>query len=61
MAAACDAGDAPASGTASRDSAGIRIVENRRPALAEPDACRIEPEPVLEIGVVQGVPASSRG
>jgi hypothetical protein len=37
-----------------RDSAGVRIVENLRPAWGTGEAWHVAPEPVLEIGVEEG-------
>lgn len=39
------------------DSAGIQIVHNAAPALGETEGWSIDPEPVLQIGQVQGDPA----
>ena len=41
-------------GVQQRDSAGIRIVENRRPPDASRLGWRIDPEPVVSIGVLEG-------
>jgi hypothetical protein len=51
--AACG-GDARAAGPAVRDSAGIRIVQNERPAWKEGEGWRVADEPALDIGVVEG-------
>lgn len=53
--AACG-GDARAAGPAVRDSAGIRIVENERPAWRKGQGWSVVPEPVLELGVAEGDP-----
>lgn len=45
----CDTSDPPEAAVVVRDSAGIRIVESRRPRLA-PGAWTVEDEPVLHIG-----------
>lgn len=51
------AGDSRSSGlSAARDSAGIRIVELPDGAWPEERAWRLEAEPVLAIGVVEGAP-----
>ena len=39
-----------------RDSAGVRIVESRRPAWSASDAWTVSSTPVLQIGVVEGDP-----
>jgi hypothetical protein len=39
-----------------RDSAGVRIVESRRPAWSASDAWTVSPTPALQIGVVDGDP-----
>jgi hypothetical protein len=39
---------------ATRDSAGVRIVENMRPALPAARAWRVDPRPTLEIGGLSG-------
>jgi hypothetical protein len=59
MAVACAAlaacgGDAAAAGPAVRDSAGIRIVQNTRPAWGEGDAWRVDAAPMLDLGVGEG-------
>lgn len=51
--AACG-GDARAAGPVVRDSAGVRIVENTRPAWAEGQGWRVAPEPEVDIGVADG-------
>lgn len=51
--AACG-GDARAAGPTVRDSAGIRIVQNERPAWKEGKGWRVADTPVLDIGVVDG-------
>lgn len=51
--AACG-GDARAAGPTVRDSAGIRIVQNERPAWKDGGGWRVGGEPVLDIGVVDG-------
>lgn len=55
LAAGCAGSDA-GSGTIERDSAGIRIVENRhdRPAWTERTAWRLSSEPIVRIGAVSG-------
>jgi hypothetical protein len=53
--AACGSDAASAADAfAVRDSAGVRIAENRAPAWSEADAWRVEPEPELSIGMVEG-------
>ena len=53
---ACQAGDAPVrqSGTEVHDSAGVRIIENPRPAEGARLGWRIGPEPAVTIGAVEG-------
>ncbi len=51
--AACG-GDARAAGPTVRDSAGIRIVQNERPAWKEGQGWRVADQPALDIGVVEG-------
>lgn len=46
----------PVAAQSVRDSAGVRIIENDRPAWSRGQAWRLSPEPVLEIGVVEGDP-----
>jgi hypothetical protein len=53
--AACG-GDARASGPAVRDSAGIRIVQNARPAWGRGEGWTVAAEPVLDLGVAEGDP-----
>ena len=54
---ACAGEDEPADrGHAIRDSAGIHIVENRRPAWPEGEGWRVAPEPTVDIGVLDGAP-----
>jgi hypothetical protein len=43
-----------ASGTVVRDSVGIRIVENRHPSRGEAEGWQVDPEPVLDLGTVEG-------
>lgn len=50
LTAALSAVPALAPAQATRDSAGVRIVENARPALAEARAWRVEPSALLTIG-----------
>ena len=61
-AVACDAVAAPAFTVA--DSAGIRIVENLRPAWTEARAWSVDPEPLLDVGgpalELTGVVAAAR-
>lgn len=57
-AAACDA-RAPASKHTVRDSAGVRIVESHAPAWAPEDAWRVDAEPILSLGAVDGPPELS--
>src|SRR5688572_1397114 len=53
---ACDVGSQAGSEPAARDSAGVRIVENERGAWGEQPAWRIDPQPLLTIGQVEGAP-----
>ncbi|MFW6078356.1 MAG: hypothetical protein ACODAE_01965 [Gemmatimonadota bacterium] len=54
---ACGAGDAPPSdAVVERDSAGIRIVENRAPAWTAGEAWRLADRPSLDIGAPDGPP-----
>jgi len=50
--AACATADRGADTSAVRDSAGVQIVESRGPSLESP--WRIDPEPVVSIGVEEG-------
>jgi len=56
LSAACGRGGAVDSGFVMRDSAGIVIVENARPAWQPGEAWRLSDEPVLQIGSVGGAP-----
>ena len=51
----CEADGTPR-GPVLRDSAGIEIVGNVEPAWTDETAWRIDPDPVLEIGVMEGRP-----
>jgi len=52
---ACRLSDSePTSGSIVRDSAGIRIVENRAPAWGEAEGWSLSEAPLLEIGVLEG-------
>ena len=53
--AACG-GDARAAGPAVRDSAGIRIVENERPAWRGGEGWTVAADPLLDLGVAEGDP-----
>lgn len=59
-AAACG-GDAASAGFVVRDSAGIRIVQNERPAWREREAWRVSADPVVEVGVTEGEAAYQFG
>lgn len=52
--AACVAGDAPGSGNAVRDSAGVVIVENRAAAWADAGRWTVAAEPAVRIGRIDG-------
>lgn len=52
----CAPGEAPPAVTV-RDSAGVAIVESRRPAWKEGGGWNLAPEPTLRIGAVEGDPA----
>lgn len=52
--AACGSGDAAGGAAAVRDSAGIRIVENRGGGWGEDGGWRLSDEPTLQIGVAEG-------
>jgi hypothetical protein len=54
MAAAACGGDGAGAGTAVRDSAGIRIVQNDAPAWAEGQGWTVSAQPEVDIGVVEG-------
>jgi hypothetical protein len=54
--AACGGDDAADPAAAVRDSAGIRIVENRGGRWGEGDGWRLSDEPVMRIGVAEGDP-----
>jgi hypothetical protein len=56
--AACDTGERDVAPRVERDSAGVRIVENRAPELGE-RAWRLVEPPVLDIGLADG-PASQQ-
>lgn len=56
LAVSCSRTDAQVDRIVTRDSAGVRIVENAAPAWGEGEAWRVSPEPALEIGVVEGRP-----
>jgi hypothetical protein len=60
LGAALGCGDARATdaGVVVRDSAGVRIVENREPQWTPGDEWRIGAEPTLTIGTVEGDPAT---
>ncbi len=58
--AACG-GDARAAGPVVRDSAGVRIVENTRPAWAEGEGWRVAAEPLVDIGGADEEPAYQFG
>lgn len=49
-------GEAEDSGAIVRDSAGIRIVENRAPVWAPGEEWRLSAEPGVQIGMVEGAP-----
>lgn len=51
---ACARDDAHRDNVTISDSAGIRIVESSAPAWTESSAWRVEPEPIVSIGVVEG-------
>src|SRR5690554_5500708 len=51
-----DPAGGPASHTAARDSAGIRIVENAGSTWSDGGGWRLGDEPVLEIGMADGDP-----
>jgi hypothetical protein len=51
---ACASGDASRDNVTIADSAGIRIVESSAPAWTESTAWRVDPEPRLTIGAVEG-------
>jgi hypothetical protein len=53
--AACG-GDARAAGPAVRDSAGIRIVQNERPAWRGGEGWTVAAEPLVDLGVAEGDP-----
>jgi hypothetical protein len=55
--AACGDAASTASAPVVRDSAGITIVENFAPMWREGEAWRLSPEPIDDIGVVDGDPA----
>lgn len=40
----------PAPATTARDSAGVRVVESRRPAWSDGEGWRVDPEPLMDIG-----------
>ncbi|HEX2079962.1 MAG TPA: hypothetical protein VHG08_19750 [Longimicrobium sp.] len=61
MAAAACGGDARAAGPSVRDSAGIRIVQNDRPAWREGQGWRVAEEPLLDVGVAEGDPNQQFG
>jgi hypothetical protein len=46
--------EAPEAPFTVRDSAGIRIIENREPTWGEGEEWQIHPEPALELGTVEG-------
>lgn len=52
----CDFRGPHASGVSVRDSAGVRIVQNERPAWSLEDRWRLAEAPIVEIGVVEGAP-----
>ena len=55
LAVGCGGGEPePAENWTARDSAGVRVVENLRPAWGPGQTWRISDEPVLEIGVEEG-------
>ncbi len=54
--AACGGGDAADTTAVVRDSAGIRIVENRGGRWGERDGWRLSDEPAMRIGVAEGDP-----
>jgi hypothetical protein len=51
--AACG-GEAGAAAPVVRDSAGVRIVENARPAWGEGEGWRSSPEPLVDVGLAEG-------
>lgn len=51
--AACG-GDTRAAAPVVRDSAGVRIVENARPAWGEGEGWRLSPEPLVDVGLAEG-------
>lgn len=53
---ACAAGDASRAAVTVRDSAGVEIVENAAPPWDQTPVWRASPEPVVEIGMVEGDP-----
>lgn len=53
--AACGAGGGEPAPVV-RDSAGVRIVESRRPAAGDADAWRVDEQPTVEVGVAEGAP-----
>ncbi|HEX9729430.1 MAG TPA: 6-bladed beta-propeller [Gemmatimonadales bacterium] len=54
---ACGSGEGSGAAAAVRDSAGITIVENRRPTWRAETAWHLSDRPVLQIGVEEGDPA----
>jgi len=53
LACAFDPGE---QGAVVRDSLGIQIVENRQPVWGEGEGWRVSPEPLLDLGAVEGDP-----
>lgn len=51
---ACAGGEPDLPAFVARDSAGIEVVENERASLGAEDSWRVDPEPVLELGTVEG-------
>ena len=54
FAAACTDGNPPETGYSVRDSAGVQILESAAPAMTSEEAWIVAPEPVLEIGTLEG-------
>jgi hypothetical protein len=53
--AACDSAEGRST-EAVRDSAGVRIVESRAAVVGSVPAWRVDPQPVMQIGVAEGAP-----